>query len=70
MIDRFVTYAVSRIDARGTDERLPRDVLPVAGLLTDEHDLRAPAALAEHLLGRVLPQAARRAVRGGLTPCA
>jgi hypothetical protein len=42
-------------------------VLLIAGLLADEHDLRAALPLAEHRLGRVSPEVAGPAALGGAT---
>src|SRR5512138_1711334 len=44
--------------ARGTDEGLAREILLVAGLLADEHDLRALQASTEHRLRGIAPQRA------------
>src|SRR4051812_32985784 len=50
----------------GTDERAALEVLPVARLLADHHDLRARTPLAEHGLGRVAEQIASLAACSGL----
>jgi hypothetical protein len=52
--------------AGGADERRPRDVLLVAGLLADEHPARRHRSLAEDSLGRARPQVTRPAAGGGL----
>src|SRR6476619_28597 len=44
--------------AGGADERMPLAILAVAGHLADEHDPRLRRPLAEHGLGRALPQVA------------
>src|ERR687887_611324 len=49
LLERLVEDPAGR-----ADERLPRLVLLVAGLLADEHHVRRPRALAEHCLRRVL----------------
>ena len=49
-----------------SDERVPLEILTVAGLLADEHDLRVRRALAEDGLRRRLPEIATAAAGGGL----
>src|SRR5438270_12895532 len=47
-------------------ERVTLEVLAVAGLLSDQHQMCAPRALAHHGLGRPFPQVAGAAVVHGL----
>jgi hypothetical protein len=47
-------------------ERVALDVLAVAGLLTDQHQVRVPGTLAHHRLGGALPQIAGATVVDGL----
>jgi hypothetical protein len=55
-----------REDAAGRpDEGLALDVLAVAGLLADQHQLRLAQAGAEDRLGRVSPERAAAALGGG-----
>ena len=44
--------------SRGADERMTLDVLAITRSLADEHQLRAPRALAHHRLRGGLPQVA------------
>src|SRR5205085_8990908 len=61
LLERVVEHPSGR-----PDERLALEVLPVARLLADHHDLRAGTAFTEHRLGRVPVQVAALAVRGSL----
>ena len=54
--------------AGGTDERPPRDVLLIAGLLADEYDLGGSLPLPEDCLRRRLPKVAGLAMRRGIAP--
>jgi hypothetical protein len=58
----FVEHSTCR-----ADEGSPLDVLSVAGLLTNEHDLGGPRALSEHGLRAGLPQIACPAGGGSLS---
>jgi hypothetical protein len=49
------------------DERLPPAVLLVSGLLADEHQVGRAPALADHRLGRVLPEPAAAAALNRLS---
>jgi uncharacterized protein YecE (DUF72 family) len=60
---RVVQRAVEQ-PPRRADERSPCEVLAVARLLADEHDVGVPVALAEHRLRAELVQVAGRATGG------
>src|SRR5207237_10487912 len=65
-IDARLFQAFLQQPAGGADEGLALEVLLVAGLLADQHELRALTALAEDGLGGVGPQLAAPAGQGRL----
>ena len=66
-IDSDFLESVVQYPPGRADERLALDVLPIAGLLADQHHPGPGSAIAKHRLGRVFPEVARPARGGGLT---
>src|SRR2546428_14122853 len=67
-VDASVRESLVEDASRWSDERLTGEVLPVARLLSADHDLPGPPALAAHGLGPFLPEGPRSARRGSRAP--
>ena len=66
-VDPGFVHALVENPTGRADEGSPREILLVAGLLADEHDVGRLGAFAEHRLGRVSVEIAGRAPPGSLT---
>ena len=66
-VDSGFVHAFVENPTGRADERSPREILLVAGLLADKHDVGRLGAFAEYRLGRVSVEIARRAPGRSLT---
>ena len=68
LADADLTQELAQQSACGTNERMSRFVLLVAGLLADQHQPRAARPLADDCLGRGAPKGTTTTVCGALVP--